>query len=206
MATVLTQVLVDPSDPAFRHPTKPIGLFYTRAQSNALKNVKGWVMVEDAGRGYRRVVPSPEPQEIVERDTIERLFKSGVLVIAAGGGGIPVVRTKDGRLEGTEAVLDKDRTAALLAATLKTSILLILTDVDGVYLDYNSPRKRAVREMDVRTVEQYLREGQFPPGSMGPKMESTVSFLKSGGERAVIASLDQAKEALAGRAGTAITR
>lgn len=202
--TVLTQVLVDSLDPAFRHPTKPVGPFYTRNESNALAKEKGWVMVEDAGRGYRRVVPSPEPKEIVEKDTIERLFKSGALVIAAGGGGIPVVRAKNGRLEGKEAVLNKDRTAALLAATLKTGLLLILTDVNGVYLDYNSPRKQSMKEMDVSSVERYLKEGQFPPGSMGPKMESAVSFLRSGGERAVIASLEQAEEALAGKAGTTI--
>jgi len=206
VATVLTQVLVDRSDPAFRHPTKPIGPFYNASQAEYLKREKRWEMVEDAGRGFRRVVPSPEPVEIVEKDIIEELFHRGVLVIAAGGGGIPVVRAKNRRLEGTEAVLDKDRTAALLAATLKTKVLLILTDVDGVYLDYNSPKKRTLRKANVRMVEKYLSEGQFPPGSIGPKMESAVSFLKSGGERVVIASLEHAGEALAGKAGTLITR
>ena len=205
VATVLTQVLVDRSDPAFRNPSKPIGPFYTYDQSRLLKKERGWMMVEDSGRGYRRVVPSPEPKAIVERGVIEKLFEEGVLVIAAGGGGVPVVRGKDGRLEGVEAVLDKDRTAALLAATLRTSVLLILTDVDRVYLNYNSPEPRPVRKIEVNRVEKYLREGQFASGSMGPKIESACSFLKSGGTRAVIASLEKAEEALAGRAGTIIT-
>jgi carbamate kinase len=204
VATVLTQVVVDAKDPAFRHPTKPVGPFYTREESAALKG-RGWQVIEDAGRGYRRVVPSPFPQEIVEKETIIGLFRSGALVIAAGGGGVPVVREPDGALRGVEAVLDKDRTAALLGATVQTGWLLILTDVDRVYLDYNGPRRRPLDRLDVGTCESYLRAGEFPEGSMGPKVESAVSFLKSGGERVVIASLGEALDALSGKSGTTIT-
>jgi carbamate kinase len=205
VVTVLTQVLVDRADPAFKKPTKPIGPFYTAEQSRRLE-AKGWAMIEDSGRGYRRVVPSPTPREIVEGRTISSLFKEGTLVIAAGGGGIPVVREGGGKLRGVEAVLDKDRTAALLASTMGTRTLLILTDVDGVYLDYNGPGRRSLETMNVRMCERHLKEGQFPPGSMGPKIESAIAFLKAGGEKAIIASLEKAEDALAGRSGTTITR
>jgi carbamate kinase len=206
VVTVLTQVLVDRNDPAFEHPSKPIGPFYTSRQARVLERERGWRMVEDSGRGYRRVVPSPAPKEIVEKRTIESLYREGVLVIAAGGGGIPVVKTKGGRLQGVEAVLDKDRTAALLAATMKTKTLLILTDVDGVYLDYGKPSERLVRKMDSKECVRYLRGGEFPEGSMGPKVESAIAFLRAGGERVLIASLDKAEEAFTGRGGTTITR
>jgi carbamate kinase len=205
VVTVLTQVLVDRADPAFKKPTKPIGPFYTAEQSRRLR-AKGWAMIEDSGRGYRRVVPSPMPKEIVEGGTISSLFKAGALVIAAGGGGVPVVREGGGRLRGVEAVLDKDRTAALLASTMGTRTLLILTDVDGVYLDYKGPGRRRLEAMDVRMCERHLKEGQFPPGSMGPKIESAVTFVKAGGEKAIIASLERAEDALAGRSGTTITQ
>jgi carbamate kinase len=206
VVTVLTQVLVDVDDPAFRHPTKPIGPFYNARQAAVLEREQKWKMTEDAGRGYRRVVSSPAPKEIIERETIARLFGTGVVTIAAGGGGVPVVRNGDGVLEGVEAVLDKDRTAALLATTLKTKVLLILTDVDGVYLDYEGPRRRKLKKLDVKECKRHLKEGQFPPGSMGPKIESAIAFLESGGAKVIIASLEHAEEALAGNAGTTITR
>jgi carbamate kinase len=205
VVTLLTQVVVDRKDPAFELPTKPVGPFYTAHEAKALEKERRWVMVNDAGRGFRRVVPSPMPREIVERTTIGRLFTAGVVVIAAGGGGIPVVRGRGGRLQGVEAVLDKDRTAALLASTLKTKVLLILTDVDRVYLDYNGPRQRALTKVDAGACEVYLKEGQFPSGSMGPKIESALQFLRSGGEKVVITSPERARDALAGRAGTSIT-
>jgi carbamate kinase len=205
VVTMLTQVVVSRSDPAFRHPTKPIGPFYTPRQSKRLVRERGWQVVEDSGRGYRRVVPSPSPREIVEARTIRRLYEEGALVIAAGGGGIPVVRTTAGGLRGVEAVLDKDRTAALLATTMKTSTLLILTDVEGVFLDYGGPGQRLVSRMHAAECQRHLSEGQFPPGSMGPKIESAVTFLKAGGERVVISSLNRAEGALTGRAGTTIT-
>jgi carbamate kinase len=205
VATILTETLVDEADPAFANPTKPIGPFYAAQEAFKLRRERGWRVVRDDGRGYRRVVPSPTPLDIVEKETIRRLFNSGTLVIAAGGGGIPVVREKDGRLRGVEAVLDKDRTAALLATILRTDVLLILTDVDRVYLDYQEPNRRPLNQVSVRSCKRYLKGGQFPAGSMGPKIESAIAFLESGGGRVVIASLEQAEEALAGKAGTTIT-
>ena len=202
--TVLTQVVVDRADPAYKHPSKPVGPFNTPHQARLQGEERRWKMIEDAGRGYRRVVPSPIPRDIVEKETIERLFHSGVVVVAAGGGGIPVVR-KGGTLKGIEAVLDKDRTASLLASILKTEVLLILTDVESVYLDYNGPRMRALSKVDAETCRGYLEKGHFPSGSMGPKIESAVEFLRRGGSKVVIASVDRATDALAGRAGTTIT-
>jgi carbamate kinase len=204
VVTVLTQTVVDASDPAFANPTKPIGPFYTAGESARLSEERGWRMVKDSDRGYRRVVPSPMPLDLVEKDTIERLFRSGTVVVAAGGGGIPVVREGD-TLRGVEAVLDKDRTAALLATLLKTDVLLILTDVDKVYLDYEGPSRRPLDRLEADVCERYLKDGQFPSGSMGPKIESAVRFLRAGGKRVVISSLDLAEQALAGNAGTTIT-
>lgn len=163
-------------------------------------------MVEDAGRGYRRVVPSPSPVEILEERTILGLFESGTVVIAAGGGGIPVTRDREGKTKGVEAVLDKDRTAALLGSILRVETLLILTDVERVYLDYNRPGQRPVDKMTIRDCKEFLEQGQFPEGSMGPKVESAVKFLESGGETAIITSLEMAEDALAGKAGTRIFR
>jgi carbamate kinase len=205
VVTVLTQTVVAASDPAFDNPTKPIGPFYDSRESALLSEARGWRMAKDGDRGYRRVVPSPTPLDVVERETIERLFRSGTLVIAGGGGGVPVVREEGGELRGVEAVLDKDRTAALLATLLGTEVLLILTDVDAVYLDYGSPGRRPLERLDVRACQKYLREGQFPPGSMGPKIESAVKFLGGGGKKVVISSLELAYEAMAGRAGTVVT-
>jgi len=205
VATILTRTLVDESDPAFGDPTKPIGPSYTAREASELRRRRRWRLIKDNGRGYRRVVPSPLPLDILEKKTIARLFTRGTLVIAAGGGGIPVVRERDGRLRGVEAVLDKDRTAALLASILRTDVLLILTDVDRVYLNYDRPDRRPLKQVDVEACKEYLTEGQFPAGSMGPKIESAIAFLGSGGSRVVIASPEQAEEALAGRAGTTIT-
>jgi carbamate kinase len=205
VVTILTQVLVDRSDPAFENPAKPVGPFYTGTEASALKEEKGWQMVSDSGRGYRRVVPSPSPLEILEGKTIRELFESGTLVIAAGGGGVPVIRGDDGLVRGVEAVLDKDRTAALLARILRVETILILTDVEKVYTDYGTPGQRAVDKMTVEDCRRLLEQGQFPAGSMGPKVESALRFVEAGGERAIITSLEMAEEAVAGRAGTTIT-
>jgi carbamate kinase len=202
--TVLTQVLVDPTDTAFRYPTKPIGRFYTSREASDLMKNRKWRMALEKGRGYRRIVPSPLPVDILEMNIIGSLFRAGTLVIAAGGGGIPVVRGKDGKLRGVEAVLDKDLTAALLGTFLKADVLLILTDVDRVYLDYKGPAERPLDILDLPTAERYLGEGQFPVGTMRPKIESALNFLKSGGQRVVIAPIEQAEEALAGKAGTTV--
>lgn len=206
VTTILTQTLVDPADPAFKNPTKPVGPFYNAIESAELERLKGWHMISDSGRGYRRVVPSPTPIDILEKDTIVRLYEAGAVVISAGGGGVPVIRDKNGKLRGVEAVLDKDRTAALLARIIRAETLLILTDVDKVAVNYGKPSQKALDRMTVQYCRKYLAEGQFPPGSMGPKIESAISFLSdSGGRRAVIASLENAESALEGTAGTTIT-
>jgi carbamate kinase len=206
VATLITQTLVNAEDPAFKKPTKPVGPFYTAAEASRLEQSKGWYMISDSGRGYRRVVASPTPLDILEKDTIIRLFEEGTVVISAGGGGVPVIRDKDGMLQGVEAVLDKDRTAALLAKTLGVEALLILTDVEKVSINYGKPDQRDFDRMTVQECKNYLDEGQFPPGSMGPKIESAISFVTGlGKRRAIIASLERAEEALKGTAGTTIT-
>lgn len=206
VVTVLTQTVVDVDDPAFGNPTKPIGPFYTEAQAKVLIEEKGWKMVEIRDRGYRRVVPSPHPIALVEGDAISRLVKDGMVVIAAGGGGIPVVSNPRGPLRGVEGVVDKDYTAALLAQLVGADDLLILTDVDYVFLNYGYPDQQPLREMTVAEARQHLEETHFPPGSMGPKIEAAIRFLEGGGRRVIITSLDSACDALAGRVGTWIHR
>ena len=206
VATIVSQTLVDAGDPAFKNPTKPVGPFYTATEAQELRESKGWQMISDSGRGYRRIVPSPIPLDILEKETIIRLFETGTVVISAGGGGAPVVRDADGRIRGVEAVLDKDRTAALLGRILGVETLLILTDVEKVFVNYGKPNQRTLDKITVQDCKKYLAEGQFPAGSMGPKIESAVSFLShSTGKRVSIASLEMAEEALQGRAGTTIT-
>ncbi|MDK2915714.1 MAG: carbamate kinase [Euryarchaeota archaeon] len=204
VATVLTRTLVDGDDPAFENPTKPIGPFYTAMQARRLEAEKGWRMVQIPGQGYRRAVPSPRPVALVEEWVIVRLLSAGAIVIAAGGGGVPVVADGRGALRGVEAVVDKDYTAALLASLVGAEDLLILTDVERVALNYGRPDQEEIDEMTVREARRHLAAGQFPPGTMGPKIEAAVGFLEAGGERAVIASLNDASRALDGRAGTRI--
>jgi carbamate kinase len=206
VTTIVSQTLVDAKDPAFKNPTKPVGPFYSAKEAQELSGNKGWHMISDSGRGYRRVVPSPMPLHILEKETIIRLFEAGTVVIGVGGGGVPVIREKNGRLRGVEAVLDKDRTAALLAKILGVETLLILTDVEKVFINYGKPNQRALDTMTVQECRRYLAEGQFPAGSMGPKIESAVSFLSgSSGKRVGIASLEMAEKGLEGTAGTMIT-
>lgn len=204
VATVLTRTLVDGDDPAFENPTKPIGPFYTAMQARRLEAEKGWRMVQIPGQGYRRAVPSPRPVALVEEWVIVRLLSAGAIVIAAGGGGVPVVADGRGALRGVEAVVDKDYTAALLASLVGAEDLLILTDVERVALNYGRPDQEEIDEMTVREARRHLAAGQFPPGTMGPKIEAAVGFLEAGGKRAVIASLNDASRALDGRAGTRI--
>jgi len=206
VVTIVSQTLVDAEDPAFKNPTKPVGPFYTAKEAQQLRETKGWHIISDSGRGYRRVVPSPTPLDIIEKETIIRLFETETVVIGVGGGGVPVIREENGELRGVEAVLDKDRTAALLAKILGVETLLILTDVDKVFINYAESDQRALDKVTVQECRTYLAEGQFPSGSMGPKIESAVSFLQdSTRKRVVIASLEMAEEALKGRAGTTIT-
>jgi carbamate kinase len=203
VATVLTQCLVSPDDPSMKHPSKPIGPFYSRADAEERKRLFGWEMVEDAARGYRRVVPSPEPIDIVELEVIRDLVEQGVLVIACGGGGIPVVWS-NGKLEGVEAVIDKDRASALLASHLGADLFVISTDTDFVYLDYKKPTQRPLRNVSAAGLEEYAKAGHFPPGNMGPKIESVLSFLRDGGKEATITSCENLCQAVAGTAGTHI--
>lgn len=202
--TLLTESVVDPNDPAFRNPTKPVGPFYSASEAARLKENKGWYLVNDSERGYRRAVPSPTPLSIVQGEIIRELMDIGTIVVAAGGGGIPVTSGAESR--GVEAVIDKDFAAAVLANVVNADILMILTDVPKVYLDYKKPGQRPVEKMTVQECRALLDEGQFPAGSMGPKIESAVTFLGSGGDSVIITSLEMAEEALAGRAGTRIVR
>jgi carbamate kinase len=207
VVSLVTQTIVSASDPAMQHPTKPIGPFYSRTQAEERKRVLGWEIIEDAARGYRRVVPSPEPIEIVELEVIRSLVAQGALVVACGGGGIPVVRENEhanGGLRGVEAVIDKDRASALLASQLGVNVFAISTDTDYVYLDYKKPTQRPLLRVTAAELEEHFKAGQFPPGNMGPKVESALHFLRAGGKEVVITSYAHLCEAVAGRAGTHI--
>jgi len=199
--SVLTQTLISLDDPSMKHPTKPVGPFYSREEALERKRQLGWQIVEDAARGYRRVVPSPEPVEIVELDVIRGLVERGALVIACGGGGIPVA-WRDGQPVGVEAVIDKDRASALLAAHLGADLFVISTDTDFVYLDYKKPTQRPLKEIHAAELERYMAEGHFLPGSMGPKIQSVLRFLREGGKQAIIASAENLRQAVAGHTGT----
>ncbi|MGB2629084.1 MAG: carbamate kinase [Candidatus Acidiferrum sp.] len=203
VATVITQILVASDDPAMTHPTKPIGPFYSRVEALELGRQFGWTIVEDAARGYRRVVPCPRPVEIVELPAIRGLVSAGVLVIACGGGGIPVIR-ENGILRGIEAVVDKDPASALLASELSAEILVICTATDSVYLDYRKPTQQILRETRVSELQTHYDSGQFPPGSMGPKIEAAIQFLKRGGREVIICSYKNLIDAVSGSAGTHI--
>lgn len=205
VATVLTQTLVDSEDPAFDDPSKPVGPFYTKGAAEKLEEEKGYDIIEDAGRGYRRVVPSPEPLAIVEKEPIRQLLEVHTVVIASGGGGIPV--DKEGsRLVGKEAVIDKDLASEQLAEDVGAEILLILTDVENVFINYNEPDEKPLGEVSVAEMEGYLKDGEFAKGSMKPKVKAGIRFVKSGGERAIITSLDKVIDGLEGKAGTTITK
>jgi carbamate kinase len=202
--TIITQVVVGADDPAFKKPTKPIGPFYSREYAESTAREKGWAVVEDAGRGYRRVVPSPRPLEIVERGAIEHAIDRGAIVIAVGGGGIPVVRGADGSLTGVEAVIDKDRASSVLARQIKADVFVILTEVEKVALDYGKPEQKDLDVITVTEARKYLADGEFPPGSMGPKIESAIEFLESGGSEVIITKPDLLSEALNGKRCTRI--
>ena len=203
VASLVTQTVVSADDPAMLHPTKPIGPFYSRADAEEKKRLLGWQIVEDAARGYRRIVPSPEPVEIVELEVIRSLVRRGVLVVSTGGGGIPVLR-EGGKLRGVEAVIDKDRASALLATELGVDLFAITTDTDFVYLNYKKPGQVPLRRVTASQLEEYARAGHFPPGNMGPKVESVLRFLRSGGKEAIITSQEHLSEAVMGLAGTHI--
>jgi carbamate kinase len=200
-ACLLTHVVVAEDDPAFEQPTKPIGPFYDRSRAQTLERERGWALVEDAGRGWRRVVPSPTPLEIVEVELVRELLAAGAVAIAVGGGGIPVVR-RDSRLDGIEAVIDKDRASALLAVALDAGRFVILTDVPALMHDFGGPGQRPLAALSVSGAEQLLPE--LPRGSMGPKVEASISFARATGREALITSAEALPDALAERAGTRI--
>ena len=203
-ATIVTQVLVDSNDNAFNNPTKPIGSFYSKEEADQIVKEKGYTFVEDAGRGYRRVVPSPKPIAIIEKNIIKELLENDNLVIAVGGGGIPVVN-KNGFLNGVDAVIDKDRSAALLAKEVEADMLLILTAVDKVYLNYNQENQLALDKITVDDAEKYMAGGHFAKGSMLPKIEACLEFVKGNPtKKAIIGSLEKASLAISGDSGTLI--
>lgn len=204
VVTILTQTLVHQDDPQFINPSKPIGPFYTAMEATKLRKEREWDVINDSGRGYRRVVPSPRPIGFVEEECVKTLFNEGTIIIASGGGGIPVIN-EDGLLKGVEGVVDKDHSASLLASLIEAEILLILTDVEKVALYYNTPHQKDVEQMNTIQAKEYLKDGHFPKGSMGPKIESAVNFLENGGEKVIITSLEHAIDALNGDAGTIIT-
>ena len=204
VCTVVTQVLVDPSDPLFLNPSKPIGSFYSKEEAENIAKEKNYIMKEDAGRGYRRVVPSPLPIDIVEKDAIKSLMKTGQVVICAGGGGIPVIKN-NGKLEGVAAVIDKDYASSKLADLIDADYLVILTAVDNVCINYRRDDEKNLDKVSVDELEEYLNEGHFAKGSMYPKVQACLNFVKSGKNKtAIIASLDNAKEAFKEKAGTII--
>jgi len=202
-ATVTTQVRVDADDPAFQNPTKPIGSFMTEAEARKFE-AEGWDVMEDSGRGWRRVVASPQPRSVVEINAIQALMLNGYVVIACGGGGIPVVRTEQGSLRGVYAVIDKDRASALLALTLRADLLMISTGVEKVCLNFNKPDQREVDRLTLAEAKQYIVEGHFGTGSMLPKVEAAVDFVQNGGPRAIITNPQNLQRALRGEAGTQV--
>ncbi len=204
VVTVMTQVIIDKNDPAIKNPSKFIGQFYSKEEAESFARERRWVMKKDSNRGYRRVVASPIPKEIVEKKTIKTLVENGVVVIAAGGGGIPVCYNEDGTLQGIEGVIDKDRASAVLARDIQAELLLILTGVEKVFLNFGTLLQKALDKITLAEAKQFLTEGHFPPGSMGPKIEAAISFLESGGKEVIITSIDKAHQAVLGKAGTKI--
>lgn len=202
VVTLVTQVLVDKNDKAFTHPTKPIGPFYTEEDAKTHADVDGWILKEDAGRGWRRVVASPQPLKIIEEETIRLLLEQDVIVIAVGGGGIPVVENDNGDLEGRPAVIDKDLASCLLAKNLKADLFIISTGVDKVAVDFNKPTQRFLDTLTVAEAKKYLAEGQFPAGSMGPKIKAAIDFLEHGGKEVIITQPHLLEDAIAGKNGT----
>jgi len=205
VVTILTQVIVNKDDPSIKNPTKFVGPFYEKRDAMKFAKERGWVVKKDSIRGYRRVVPSPEPERIVEKNIIKMLVKAGTIVIAAGGGGIPVYVEDDGRLEGVDGVIDKDKASAILARDIEAEELIILTSVDNVALNFGKKDQKNLSKITAGEAQKYLSEGHFPPGSMGPKIEAALKFLDSGGKKVIITSIERAREALEGHAGTLIS-
>ena len=204
VVTMITQVLVDKNDPSIHNPTKFVGPVFPKDQVDALQRERGWTMREAIGRGWRRVVPSPAPLDIIEKKTIRELVQRGTLVITCGGGGIPVYREVDGTLEGVDAVIDKDLASAVLAKAIEAAALYILTAVEKISLNFSTPKQKDLSEMTVAQAEAWLAAGQFPAGSMGPNVRAAINFIKSGGKECIVTQTDTLVEALQGKTGTRI--
>jgi len=204
MVTIITQVFVDKNDPAFNKFSKPIGPFYTKEEAEKKKEI-GWVMVEDSARGMRRVVPSPKPLKIVEEEIIRHCVDDGYIVIAGGGGGIPVIE-KDGLIDDIEAVIDKDKLSAIMALSLNVDIFVISTDASHVFLNYKKENEMALKDISLDEIEKYFQDGQFPAGSMGPKIEAAIDYLKGGGKEVLITTPENLVDAIEGKTGTRIYR
>jgi carbamate kinase len=204
VVTVLTQMIVDREDSAFANPTKPIGPFYRASRANELKREDKWIMVEDAGRGFRRVVPSPKPIDVVPKKAIRTMVESGLIVIAAGGGGIPVFINSRGYVEGVEAVIDKDFASSLIAGEAGVDLFIILTGVDQVMENFGKRNAVPLERLSVNEAQKMLDEGQFPPGSMGPKISASIEYIKGGGKEVIITSSEKLRLALIGKSGTRI--
>lgn len=205
VVNLLTRVEVSKDDPDFKDPSKPIGPFYSKEESDKLAAEKGWDMTEDSNRGYRRVVPSPEPLQIHEAETIKTLAEAGNIVVACGGGGIPVMTSAEGKVEGIEAVIDKDRSGYKLAEEVDADVFMILTDVDNVFVNFGTPEQKALEQITVDEMDRYVEEGQFSKGSMGPKVESALHFARKTGT-SIICSLEQVDKAINGESGTIISK
>jgi carbamate kinase len=206
VVTIVTRVIVDADDEAFKNPTKPVGPFYTKDEAEKIRSQRPELVVkEDAGRGYRRVVPSPDPKIIAERFAIRALVDNGFVVVACGGGGIPIVE-EGTQARGVEAVIDKDLAGQRLATLIGASVFVILTDIDGAYLNYGTPRRALIKQATPGQLEQYTKEGHFKEGSMAPKITAATRFIQSGGRRAIIAELSKLKEAIQGKSGTHVMR
>jgi carbamate kinase len=206
IVTLVTRVVVDPNDAAFRNPTKPVGPFYTKKEAEKIRSQRhDLVLKDDSGRGYRRVVPSPDPKIIDERFAIRTLVERGFVVVACGGGGIPIVE-ENAQARGIEAVIDKDLAGQRLATLIGASVLVILTDIDGAYLNYGAPEQTLIEHATPEQLEQYMKEGHFGEGSMSPKIAAVMRFIQEGGQRAIIAELSKLREAMRGKSGTQVTR
>ncbi|MFQ6677460.1 MAG: carbamate kinase [Fidelibacterota bacterium] len=207
IATVITQMIVDEHDPNFKNPSKPVGPFYTEDEAMALQQNKGYVVKEVSPgieKSWRRVVPSPDPVNLVEAEAIKVLLDNRVIVITSGGGGIPVIRGESGELSGIEAVVDKDKAGQRLAEIVHGDIFLVLTDIDQVYLNFGTPQQIPLGKISISEAKKYLKEGQFPSGSMAPKVEACIAFIENGGQRSIISSVEKMMDALGGKAGTEI--